>query len=83
MPVESKCLQIQYPNLQTPCFEVAGGTPCEEEICPVFEMVKILKAMDGKKVTSGELRELFHSVCVISMFNTAEDSPYWKRMSQK
>lgn len=79
MAERRKCPQYMYPDLQTPCFRATGGEPCSQDQCPVFDAVVLLKQMTGEKVTAAELRSLFHTTCVMSMFATDSDE-YWKRL---
>ena len=78
---EKRCLQLAYPKLQTPCFEAAGGREGDQVGCVVMDVVVLLKNMTGEKVTPGELRQIFHDVCVISMFSD-DNGEYWERVSK-
>lgn len=59
-----ECIQLTLPK-PTPCFKIAGGTPCITPGCPVKDMMGELKR-EQLKVDELWIGLLVHSRCRIS-----------------
>lgn len=60
-----ECYQEMNPELKTPCYKTAGGTPCVADGCPVKDRIMELN-LKKIKVDTSFLALLLHSTCRIS-----------------
>lgn len=60
-----ECFQLTSLPKPTPCFQKAGGIPCEGEGCPVTDRINELKGK-GIEISEWWKKMLPHSVCRIS-----------------